>query len=84
VEARSSAGGSAAAAVQQVDPAERAEAERLAVADVVARQRSAGLDVVSDGEQTMTGFFAYIGERLSGFEPRPAASPWPRAPAGPP
>jgi len=55
--------------------AERAEAERLAVADVVARQRAAGLDVISDGEQTKTGFFAYIGERLSGFEPRPDRDP---------
>ena len=55
--------------------AERAEAERLAVADVVARQRAAGLDVISDGEQTKTGFFAYIGERLSGFEPRPGRDP---------
>ena len=42
---------------------------------MVARQRSAGLDVVSDGEQTKTGFFAYIGERLSGFEPRPDRDP---------
>src|SRR6266571_3794426 len=28
-----------------------------------------------DGEQTKTGFFAYIGERLSGFEPRPGRDP---------
>jgi 5-methyltetrahydropteroyltriglutamate--homocysteine methyltransferase len=65
----------AAAAGEPVDETERAEAERLAVADVVARQRSAGLDVISDGEQTKTGFFAYIGERLSGFEPRPGRDP---------
>jgi methionine synthase II (cobalamin-independent) len=65
----------AAGAGQPVDEAERAEAERLAVADVVARQRAAGLDVISDGEQTKTGFFAYIGERLSGFEPRPDRDP---------
>jgi methionine synthase II (cobalamin-independent) len=65
----------AAAGGQPVDPAELAETERLAVADVVARQRAAGLDVVSDGEQTKTGFFAYIGERLSGFEPRPGRDP---------
>jgi 5-methyltetrahydropteroyltriglutamate--homocysteine methyltransferase len=57
------------------DEAERAEAERLAVADVVAQQRATGLDVISDGEQTKTGFFAYIGERLSGFEPRPGRDP---------
>jgi 5-methyltetrahydropteroyltriglutamate--homocysteine methyltransferase len=65
----------AAAGGQPVDPAELAETERLAVVDVVARQRAAGLDVVSDGEQTKTGFFAYIGERLSGFEPRPGRDP---------
>ncbi len=65
----------AAAGSQPGDPAELAETERLAVADVVARQRSAGLDVVSDGEQTKTGFFAYIGERLSGFEARPDRDP---------
>lgn len=56
------------------DPGKLAEAGRRAVADVVARQRSAGIDVISDGEQTKTGFFAYIAERLSGFEPRPARS----------
>jgi 5-methyltetrahydropteroyltriglutamate--homocysteine methyltransferase len=65
----------AAAAGEPVDETERAEAERQAVADVVARQRSAGLDVISDGEQTKTGFFAYIGERLSGFSPRPGRDP---------
>jgi 5-methyltetrahydropteroyltriglutamate--homocysteine methyltransferase len=65
----------AAAQGQQVDPAELAETERRAVADVVARQRSAGLDVISDGEQTKTGFFAYIGQRLGGFEPRPDRDP---------
>jgi len=57
-----------------VDTAELATAERAAVADVVQRQRAAGLDVVSDGEQSKTGFFAYIGQRLSGYEPRPGMS----------
>jgi 5-methyltetrahydropteroyltriglutamate--homocysteine methyltransferase len=61
----------AAAAGRPVDPAELAAAERRAVADVVARQRAAGLDVISDGEQSKTGFFAYVGQRLTGFEPRP-------------
>jgi 5-methyltetrahydropteroyltriglutamate--homocysteine methyltransferase len=64
----------AAAHGQPVDPAALAEAERQAVTDVVTRQRAAGLDVVSDGEQTKSGFFAYIGQRLSGFEPRPGHS----------
>jgi 5-methyltetrahydropteroyltriglutamate--homocysteine methyltransferase len=60
----------AAAVGQLADPAELAGAQRSAVADVVARQRAAGLDVVNDGEQGKTGFFAYIGQRLSGYEPR--------------
>jgi len=59
---------------QAVDNAELATAERAAVADVVQRQRAAGLDVVSDGEQSKTGFFAYIGQRLSGYEARPGLS----------
>ena len=65
----------AAAAGNPAGPDERAEAERVAVADVVTRQRAAGLDVISDGEQSKPGFFAYIGERLSGFEPRPGRDP---------
>jgi 5-methyltetrahydropteroyltriglutamate--homocysteine methyltransferase len=64
----------AQAAGELDDPRPLADAERRAVADVVARQRAAGLDVISDGEQSKTGFFAYIGERLSGFEPRPGRS----------
>jgi 5-methyltetrahydropteroyltriglutamate--homocysteine methyltransferase len=58
-----------------VDPAELAEAERLAVTDVVAWQRAAGLDVITDGEQTKPGFYAYVRDRLSGFEPRPDRDP---------
>jgi len=65
----------AAAEGRPVDPAQLAETERQAVADVVARQRAAGLDMISDGEQTKTGFYAYIGQRLSGFEPRPGRDP---------
>jgi 5-methyltetrahydropteroyltriglutamate--homocysteine methyltransferase len=52
-----------------------AEAQRAAVADVVARQRAAGVDVINDGEQGKTGFFSYILQRLSGYEPRPGRSP---------
>jgi 5-methyltetrahydropteroyltriglutamate--homocysteine methyltransferase len=65
----------AAAEGRPVEPALRADTERAAVADAVARQRAAGLDIVSDGEQSETGFFAYIGQRLSGYEPRPGRSP---------
>jgi 5-methyltetrahydropteroyltriglutamate--homocysteine methyltransferase len=77
----------AAAQGRPADAAELAEAERRAVTDVVARQRAAGLDMISDGEQTKTGFYAYIGQRLSGFEPRPAVTRWrgsgPRSTASP-
>jgi len=64
-----------AAQGRPADPGELAEAERRAVTDVVARQRAAGLDMVSDGEQTKTGFYAYIGQRLAGFEPRAGGDP---------
>ena len=72
----------AAAAGQQIDPAERAEAERAEAQAPGRRGRGSpggarpGLDVVSDGEQTETGFFAYIGERMSGFEPGRVAIRW--------
>ena len=60
-----------AAAGQRAGQDALARAHRQAVHDVVTAQRAAGIDVVNDGEQGKTGFFAYIGERLSGFEPRP-------------
>src|SRR5262245_54511715 len=44
---------------------------RAAVGETVRRQVETGIDVVADGEQSKTGFFAYITERLAGFEPRP-------------
>jgi 5-methyltetrahydropteroyltriglutamate--homocysteine methyltransferase len=44
-----------------------------AVGAAVGQQIAHGVDVVTDGEQGKTGFFAYIGERLTGFEPRPEA-----------
>ena len=43
-----------------------------AVADVVNAQVENGIDVVSDGEQSKSGFFAYVTERLRGFEARPS------------
>jgi 5-methyltetrahydropteroyltriglutamate--homocysteine methyltransferase len=58
-----------AAAGGEPAEAELRDAHRRAVADVVTRQRAAGLDVINDGEQGKTGFFAYIGQRLSGYEP---------------
>ena len=38
-----------------------------AVAGVVARQVDAGVDVVSDGEQSKAGYSTYVTERLTGF-----------------
>jgi 5-methyltetrahydropteroyltriglutamate--homocysteine methyltransferase len=64
----------AAADGRLAEPAELADAHRQAVANVVAGQRAAGLDVINDGEQGKTGFFAYIQQRLSGYEPRPGRS----------
>jgi 5-methyltetrahydropteroyltriglutamate--homocysteine methyltransferase len=39
-----------------------------AVADVVARQAAAGIDVVTDGEQSKVSFLTYVKDRLSGFD----------------
>lgn len=43
---------------------------QMAVNDVVARQVSAGVDVICDGEQGKASFLTYASERLRGFEPR--------------
>jgi 5-methyltetrahydropteroyltriglutamate--homocysteine methyltransferase len=41
-----------------------------AVAECVAAQVAAGLDIVADGETSKAGFFTYIKERVQGFEAR--------------
>ncbi|MGH2859440.1 MAG: cobalamin-independent methionine synthase II family protein [Solirubrobacteraceae bacterium] len=41
-----------------------------AVAEVVARQHEAGIDVISDGEMSKTGFSTYVNDRFSGFDGR--------------
>jgi 5-methyltetrahydropteroyltriglutamate--homocysteine methyltransferase len=50
------------------DPARFAGRVTEAVADVVARQAAAGLDVVTDGEQGKVSFLTYVKERLAGFD----------------
>jgi 5-methyltetrahydropteroyltriglutamate--homocysteine methyltransferase len=57
---------------------ELAGAVAEAVTDAVRQQVAHGVDVVTDGEQGKTGFFAYAAGRLTGFEPRPGAraEPW--------
>src|SRR5580658_3752225 len=44
---------------------------RSAVAEMVRKQVDCGIDIPTDGEQSKQGFFAYVNERLAGFEPRP-------------
>ena len=39
-----------------------------AVSDIVHKQVENGIDVVTDGEQGKLGFYAYVRERLGGFE----------------
>jgi 5-methyltetrahydropteroyltriglutamate--homocysteine methyltransferase len=46
---------------------------REAVADVVGRQREAGVDIVSDGEQAKVGYANYLRDRFSGFSGESAA-----------
>jgi 5-methyltetrahydropteroyltriglutamate--homocysteine methyltransferase len=49
-----------------------AETVRKSVADVVAKQREIGLDVVNEGEYTKGGdWLSYVEERFAGFEARP-------------
>jgi 5-methyltetrahydropteroyltriglutamate--homocysteine methyltransferase len=47
---------------------------RKSVADVVARQREIGIDIVNEGEYTKGGdWLAYVDDRFDGFEARPPA-----------
>jgi 5-methyltetrahydropteroyltriglutamate--homocysteine methyltransferase len=62
---------------EQGEPYDRAAfdaAMRQGVDEVVARQLTLGIDIVSDGETSKIGYATYIKDRLSGFEghyPRP-------------
>ncbi len=53
---------------------EQAYQERLtqAVGECVRKQAECGIDIVSDGEFSKPGFFSYVRQRLTGFEPRPS------------
>jgi 5-methyltetrahydropteroyltriglutamate--homocysteine methyltransferase len=55
------------------DPLVYTKQVQSAVKDIVRRQLKAGIDIVTDGEQGKLGFFAYVRERLAGFEPKPGA-----------
>jgi len=50
-----------------VDRAALAERVRAAVAEVVAKQARAGIDVVNDGEMSKPSYATYIKDRLDGF-----------------
>jgi 5-methyltetrahydropteroyltriglutamate--homocysteine methyltransferase len=53
---------------------EDAAALRRAVAEVVARQRELGIDVINEGEYTKGGdWLSYVDTRFDGFEARPPA-----------
>src|SRR3954467_9138958 len=55
---------------QEVDEAALEERIASAVAEGVRKQRDAGIDLMSDGEMSKTGFSTYVGDRFSGFEGR--------------
>src|ERR1700744_679370 len=54
----------------EVDAVALDERIDAAVADAGSRQQEVGLDVVSDGEMSKTGFSTYVNERFSGFDGR--------------
>ncbi len=60
---------------EPVEDAVMARNVSQAVSDVVAKQASVGLDVVSDGEMGKTSFIAYTDDRLTGFEALPPDDP---------
>ena len=45
-----------------------AECLRSSVVDVVQRQKDAGIDIVSDGEEGKPSYATYVKDRLTGFE----------------
>jgi 5-methyltetrahydropteroyltriglutamate--homocysteine methyltransferase len=55
---------------KEVDEGELEAKIESAVDQVVARQREVGLDVISDGEMSKSGFSTYVNDRFSGFAGR--------------
>ncbi|HVH74673.1 MAG TPA: cobalamin-independent methionine synthase II family protein [Stellaceae bacterium] len=67
---------------ESVDRTRFAARVKSAVAEAVAKQAAAGIDIVNDGEMGRFGFIPYVNERLSGIEPRPnpdAQGTWARS-----
>ncbi len=52
---------------EDVDQGELEARIGQAVAELVAKQREVGLDVISDGEMSKPGFSSYVADRFSGF-----------------
>lgn len=52
---------------EHVDPAELERVAEHGVANVVAEQITAGIDVINDGEQPRVGFQTYVPMRMTGF-----------------
>ena len=57
------------------DPGAYPARVRSAVSEIVRQQMESGIDIPTDGEQGKQGFFAYVTERLAGFEPKPGPRP---------
>ena len=55
---------------QEVDEAALQARIDAGVAEVIAKQQAAGIDIVSDGELSKTGFSTYVNDRFSGFDGR--------------
>ena len=53
-----------------VDPGALSSRVDSAVVEAVRKQREAGIDIVSDGELSKTGFSTYVNERFTGFDGR--------------
>jgi 5-methyltetrahydropteroyltriglutamate--homocysteine methyltransferase len=60
-----------------VEPRALAARIRAAVADIVARQSAAGIDVVNDGEMSKPSYATYIKDRLHGFGGESQPPPYP-------
>jgi 5-methyltetrahydropteroyltriglutamate--homocysteine methyltransferase len=60
---------------EPVDEAEFSAALRKGVDDLVRQQVECGIDIVSDGELSKTGFLSYVRRRVSGFEPSTEGAP---------
>ena len=52
---------------QEVDEVQLEARIDAAVQEVVAKQREAGIDLISDGEMSKPGFSSYVNDRFSGF-----------------